>query len=230
MNERWGPAEDAILRAEYHLCTSQTIGLSIGRSAASVRARARYLKLDGTGRIGRSQHRKRWTEGEDAYLREHYVSQTAEVIAKALKRTTPSIQYRAKTLELVAGRTRGRLWAEHEENRLWQMWGHTPIDQIAKTLSRSKDAIVERAKIMDLGTLNSERSNVWELAEKNGYTPDQVQTALSYLDLRTRHGWHKDPETGQRTYRKKFRPSALTSEQRSEILVFLKQFPDGLPG
>ena len=230
MSERWGPAEDAILRAEYHLCTSQKIGIAIGRSAASVRARARYLKLDGTGRIGRSQHRKRWTKGEDVYLREHYVSQTAEVIAKDLKRTTPSIQYRAKILRLEAGRTRGRLWAEHEENKLWQLWGRTPVDQVAKTLNRSKDAIVERAKIMGLGAPSSERSNVWGIAAQSGYTPDQVQSAISYLDLRTRHGWHKDPETGRRTYRKKFRPSALTEEQVSEILVFLKQFPDGFPG
>jgi hypothetical protein len=230
MSERWGPAEDAILRAEYHLCTSQNIGLAIGRSAASVRARARYLNLDASCRIGRSQHRKRWTESEDAYLREHYVSQTAEVIAKDLKRTTPSIQYRAKVLRLEAGRTRGRLWAEHEENKLWQLWGRLSIDQVAKTLHRTRSATVERAKIMGLGASGSQRTNVWEIAAKNDYTPDQVQTAISYLDLRTRHGWHTDPETGQRTYRKKFRPSALTNEQKSEILVFLKQFPDGLPG
>jgi hypothetical protein len=230
MSERWGPAEDAILRAEYHLSTSQKIGSALGRSAASVRARARYLKLDGTGRIGRSQHRKRWTEGEDAYLREHYVSETAEVIAKDLKRTTPSVQYRAKVLRLEAGRTRGRLWADHEESRLWQMWGNRPPEGIAEALGRTVSAVVERAKVMGLGALGSKRSNVWEVAAQNGYTPDQVQRSVSYLDLRARHGWHKDPETGQRTYRKKFRPSSLTEEQVSEILVFLKQFPDGLPG
>ena len=230
MSARWSPADDAVLRAEYPRCTSQKIGIALGRSAASVRARARYLKLDGTSRIGKSQHRKRWTESENAYLREHYVTQTAETIAKALKRTAPSIQYRAKSLGLVAGRTRGRLWSEHEENQLWEKWGTLPVADIAQALDRTEPACAERAKVMGLGPLHTYRIDVGQVAEKYGYTVEQVQSAATYLDLRTRHGWHRDVESGKRSYRKKFRLTALTPEQVSEILAFLKEFPDEFPG
>lgn len=230
MSNRWGPAEDAILRAEYPRRNSQDIGIALGRSAAAVRARARYLNLDGTSRIGKSKYRQRWTEAEDTYLKEHYATQTAEVIAKALKRTTPSIRYRANSMGLVAGRTRGRFWTEYEENKLWQMWGIVPIAQIVEALDRSKDACVERAKVMGIGKATDPRMSVWKVADKYDYTVDQVQSALSYLDLRTKHGWKKDPETGERVYVKKFRPSGLSEDQVEEILAFLKQFPDGFPG
>lgn len=169
----------------------------------------------------------RWTEEEDARLREEYGIRTAQQIGVSLDRTAGAVYKRASGLGLKALRTRGRLWTEADDRKLWWMWGTFSPALISKKTGRTQTACLQRAKQLGMGGMQQTTKPVGTVARETGYGEDRILSAARYLGIKIRAGGRTDREAKSRKHRTAYRHTALTEEQESTILEFLKGFPDG---
>lgn len=85
---------------------------------------------------------KRWTEEDDSYLRDNYVSMGAPSCAEHLKRTASSVRTRAGRIGLS---TSHRPWTDLEEETLLSSINNgLSHEKIGKLLNRSKSSVNER--------------------------------------------------------------------------------------
>jgi hypothetical protein len=88
----WTPELDEILERGYRLCGGHK-QKAIARIQA-VTGWPRQACYDRARKLGLSQGRRRWTEGEDKYLLDFVGARNLRQIAKRLKRTVPAVRMR----------------------------------------------------------------------------------------------------------------------------------------
>jgi len=93
----------------------------------------------------RKRSKKRWTDKEIAFMRDHYGVLSAKEIARLLGRSYNAV--RNKAVEL--GLTKSLDWTDKEISLLKALYGRMPASEIAKLLSRSEGAVYHKA--MKLG-------------------------------------------------------------------------------
>lgn len=80
-----------------------------------------------------------WETEEDNYLKENYLRETNEEMAKALGLTKNQVHNRMKVLGLT------RIWKPEEEAFLMETYGKYPAQEIADALGRSLRTVTNRA-------------------------------------------------------------------------------------
>jgi hypothetical protein len=143
---RYAPDDDRAIRASWAAGESlETLARRLSRSPGSLLLRARTLGLH------RHAPRRRWTDAEDATLRDGYTDGlTCDEIARALiERTPTAIAARAHKLGLA---TYARRWSAEDDVRLSDALSLHTIDVAAAILGRTPEAIRRRARQLELDT------------------------------------------------------------------------------
>jgi hypothetical protein len=115
------------------------LGRRLGRSPDAVRLHAQRLGNH------RPPRRRRWTDWEDALIREGYTSALgcAEIARELPRRSAASVAARASKLGLA---TYGRRWSTQDDQRLAQLTAHeTTLEAAAQRLGRTPEALRRRA-------------------------------------------------------------------------------------
>lgn len=94
-----------------------------------------------------------WTENEDRYLRDNYLTSSTEQLSKALKRSGTAIQKRAQLLDIqrnggAGWRTQNRLpgdYSPQEDEFIRACYGIVFAADIAEELKRPQSSIMRRA-------------------------------------------------------------------------------------
>lgn len=137
VRKNWTDEEDRALRRFYTKRGSRYVAELLGRTIASVQARALALGVPGHGiRV--------WTEMEQRYLRTRYQKYTAEQIARTLRRTEESVRGQIHYLGL--GTYSPTPWTEAEVEYLRNHYGKAPVIELATELGRTTDAVELKAR------------------------------------------------------------------------------------
>jgi hypothetical protein len=115
------------------------LALKLGRSPDAVRLRAQHLG------VHRPRPRRRWTDWEDAILRDGYTSALgcAEIARQLPHRTPDSVAGRARKLGLA---TYARRWSNQDDRRLAYLTARgLTLEDVAQRLGRTPEAIRRRA-------------------------------------------------------------------------------------
>jgi hypothetical protein len=137
VRRNWTEEEDRILRRSYTKRGSRYVAELLGRTIASVQARALTLGVPGHGI-------RMWTEMEQRYLRTRYQTFTAEQIARTLRRTEESV--RGQIHHLGLGTYSPTPWTEAEVEYLRAHYGKAPVCELAVELGRTTDAVELKAR------------------------------------------------------------------------------------
>jgi hypothetical protein len=88
--------------------------------------------------------RKRWTEQEDAILREFYPKELVSAVAKRLGRGKASVMRHANKLGLRCLACDNAKWTNDEIDKLKELYPQMPIAEIAKQLGRGLKSIYKQ--------------------------------------------------------------------------------------
>lgn len=133
--------------------------------------------------------RRLWTDGEDAYLREHYVARGRVACADALRRSAQAISDRASHLGLI----RNRRWTPAEDARLTMAWGVQPIEAIATSFGRPIGGIYLRAAALDLGRgCPQGHETIHQAAQRCGFDPSTMMGVLRWAHVRVDRAWTRN--------------------------------------
>ncbi len=116
-----------------------TLAVRLGRSPDAVRLRAQHLG------VHRPRPRRRWTDWEDALLRDGYTTALgcAEIAGQLPHRTAGSVAARARKLGLA---TYARRWSKRDDQRLADLTARgLALEDVAQRLGRTPEAIRRHA-------------------------------------------------------------------------------------
>lgn len=139
-SRRYGPEEDAAVRAAIEEGGEVAeLARRLGRTPDALRLRAANLGLY------RPSRRRRWTEREDAALRDGYDSglSCAQIAGELPGRTASGVAARARQLGLA---THARRWTAADDERLRRLAPSHGLDDLAGRLGRTPDALRQRAR------------------------------------------------------------------------------------
>lgn len=98
--------------------------------------------------------RRRWTNEEEAELRNLYGNESVSEIARRLERSENSVRKRASALGLKSNHRKyssvRRFWNDDEEWTLVEKFNNTDTQELAKELNRSETAIINRARLINV--------------------------------------------------------------------------------
>ncbi len=171
---RYSARDDVEIRACWANCEdASALAQQLGRSAASIRLRARKLDLHDP------PPRPRWSAGEDAVLRDGYTrGLTCEQIARELSgRTATAVAARAAKLGLA---TYARLWTPTDDGALRRLTRDSmPLERAAQLLRRTPEALRARARKLGLEPLSSRTAR----RKARRWTPDEDELLRLHAGL-----------------------------------------------
>jgi hypothetical protein len=119
------PDEEAQIRARYPTEGGNQLAIDLGRSAVSIRRKARYLGVKRAESATYTlPHTHQWTEAEDTLIRREWPNiyrrrgKTAEQLAQQLNVPLHQLRNRAAHLGVVTMKAAERIWTEEEDNYL----------------------------------------------------------------------------------------------------------------
>lgn len=127
--------EIEVVKNNYGILTSNEIGLLINRSGASVKNKARELGLV-------KEPSKTWTEQEDSYLRDNYLTMKYKDMAEHLDRSYGSVRVRCGKLGL---HKNDFDWNEDSINFITENYYTMSNKDIAKFLGKTIETIENKA-------------------------------------------------------------------------------------
>ncbi len=140
-----------------------------GCSWSAVFKKAQEMGLD-------MKKEERWTENDEALLREYAKKYHYATIAKKMNKTDAAIYLKARRLGIVLIQDR-RKWTEDEERELHDKWGSKRIEQIAAEMKRTVFSIRVKATRMKLGPMSEgdlDKITVSELSKTIGISRDHI--------------------------------------------------------
>lgn len=142
---------------------------------------------------------RKWTEEEDDYVRENYLTETSYSIGRKLKRTSNSVKQRASLLGLkkpVAGK-----WSDEEVTYLKDNYSSKSMKQIQKKIKRTNASIYNKAYELGLDELNKtekEKEIAFVIANSETKTDEEIAYKLNcsidkIADIRKNNNLYKKP-------------------------------------
>ncbi len=144
---RWSRADDALLRKLYDHRSTKELALRFNCTAREIEARRRHLRLRRPDTISVP---RRWSEAEDALLRELAGSTDRKEIAQRLGRSRQAVTDRADRLGVMCGDDKLRRWQPEEDNILRSLWKQASVAELAAQLGRTVLGVRHRLQKLDL--------------------------------------------------------------------------------
>lgn len=106
----------------------------------------------------KNTHKARWTESEERFIADHYLTKSYKEIADELNRTVRAVGHKVRKLKLPKKMTRKYKWSKSDDNRLVQLYedNSLSIKEIARNMKRSPASVRLRLNRF----LNAYRSDV----------------------------------------------------------------------
>ena len=121
---------------------------SLGRTTMSVQRKITGLGLSMSDEEYQKMTGKtRWTEEEEAALREHYARGNVKLLSEMLGRSEGQIRKKASLMGISEDYHK---WTEEEENYVINSWGMRSIKIMAKKLNLTEDAVKLKAHALNL--------------------------------------------------------------------------------
>jgi hypothetical protein len=174
----WTEADDAFLCENYVTMRPEDIGAKLGRSAVAVGLRGRKLGLRKPhGAFGKS-----WSDADEAFLRENYLTMPIRQIAGTLGRSYQAVTVHAGKLGLPAHTKTP--WTEPEDDYLRANRAAMSTHALATHLGRPWPSVRLRVRALGLANDANEAKLVRRAAIRNDYF-SEIDTPLKAYVL----GW-----------------------------------------
>jgi hypothetical protein len=143
----WSKRDDVYLKRWHRRKSFSEIARALGRTPNSVDHRARKLGITNPAAL----FARTWSTKEDLYLRRWHRKRSLAEIARALKRTTSSVDHRARKLRIAERRaTFANPWSSREDAYLTRWHRKKTGAAIADALGRTISSIDHRARSLGI--------------------------------------------------------------------------------
>ena len=196
--KEWSKDEDEFLKQNYRVMTFKEIAEHLGRSKDSCKARSGILGI----RVKKQISHKLWTDEQDEFLRQNYLTMPIKEIAEHLGRSEKACTHRANRI----GLRKTNDWTEEQDEFLRQHYSTKNINEIAEYIGRTEGACITRASSLGLRRAcipvwtqkedeflkqNFLTMSLKDIAKHLGRTRDNCKRRASMFGLRKIAKWTK---------------------------------------
>ena len=192
--KKWTETEDWLLTNAYPKFSNEVLAIGHNRSVEAIRSRAKVLGLKKAADYKRNLGKTTFTEYEDLFIEEHYLTMPVKTIAHRLGRSGTGIQGRLKAMGLEIPR---EVIQQRIKNSQYKK-GSIPANKGKKQSEFMTAEAIERTKATRYKKGNEPHNTLYDgCIVWHKYHPDKntvegyyfVRISLSKWDLLQRHIW-----------------------------------------